>query len=293
MLRLTNLAGFGGAVDSTIPTITSASSTTNVENTVLAFSITTDEPSHITIGGTDAAKFELAANTFTLTHTLRWASNGTKNYEAPDDANTDNVYDITLTPTDFSGNVGTPQSFSVTVLDDWDWVDSSTWGAFTTASTGYASSTIRQVVPASALTQSGTHMRVQLSCIILGGAVIDKCYIGEKAASGDAYDMKASSPAPTQITFNSGSAGVTLANNSQVYSDAIAFAIDETKDYVLTAHFTSTTSQVGSTATSAVSGANQYQRASIDEAASADVSGYSLIRTNGVQFFQKIQVASS
>lgn len=99
------------------PTITSASSVSVAENATLSFTITTDEPATITIGGADAAQVELASNTLATSHTLRWSSNGTRDYETPADSDADNVYDITITATDAALNASTPQSFAITVTN--------------------------------------------------------------------------------------------------------------------------------------------------------------------------------
>jgi hypothetical protein len=115
MLKVSQFTGFGGG--GTPPTIISASSVSLYENNYLAFSIVTNSMSQIIIGGIDAAKVELAANPFALTHTLRWAGNITKDYEAPNDANTDNVYSITLQAVDTSGNLSDLQYLNITVLD--------------------------------------------------------------------------------------------------------------------------------------------------------------------------------
>lgn len=104
-------------IDATAPTITSAASTTVAENAALAWSIITDENATVVIGGTDAAQFELASNPSSTTRVLRWSSNGTRDFEIPADSGGNNVYNITLTPTDAVGNVGSAQNFTVTVTD--------------------------------------------------------------------------------------------------------------------------------------------------------------------------------
>ena len=48
----------------------------------------------IVAGGVDNARFELSGNT------LRWLSNGVKDFEAPNDANVDNAYIVTVRATD-------------------------------------------------------------------------------------------------------------------------------------------------------------------------------------------------
>lgn len=99
------------AADTTAPTITSASSTSVNENSNLAFSLTADETvTWSIVSGTDQAQCEISGST------LRWAGNGTKNYEAPTDADANNVYVVTVRATDASSNTS-DQTISVTVLD--------------------------------------------------------------------------------------------------------------------------------------------------------------------------------
>ncbi len=98
--------------DVTAPTITSSAAVSNNEGSVLAHTLTANETIYTwTItGGVDSGDFEIAGTT------LRWLSNGTKNYEAPDDSGTNNVYDVQVTATDYAGNASN-QSIAVTVND--------------------------------------------------------------------------------------------------------------------------------------------------------------------------------
>ena len=106
----TNLGGGGGLTrngsaltlaasnpaDTAAPpiTFTSLDSVGVNENVVLAHTLTASEACTFSIvGGADAARFELSGST------LRWLSNGTKNFEAPDDANADNAYLVTIRAT--------------------------------------------------------------------------------------------------------------------------------------------------------------------------------------------------
>jgi len=74
-------------------------------------------PSGFTAGWTgagsagDNARFEISGNT------LRWLGNGTKDFEAPNDANTDNAYIVTVRATDTASNVSATQTITVTVTD--------------------------------------------------------------------------------------------------------------------------------------------------------------------------------
>ncbi|MHB2169957.1 LamG-like jellyroll fold domain-containing protein [Alsobacter sp. R-9] len=93
-------------------TITSASSVSVQENATLAHALTASRSATWSlVGGADQARFELSGST------LRWASNGTKDYEAPNDANTDNVYVVTVRATATSNGTTADQTISVTVTN--------------------------------------------------------------------------------------------------------------------------------------------------------------------------------
>ena len=97
--------------DVTAPTITSASAVSNVENSVLAHGLTADEAvTWSIVGGADSARFELSGAT------LRWTGNGTKDFEVPDDADTDNAYVVQVRATDAATNAAN-QTITVTVTN--------------------------------------------------------------------------------------------------------------------------------------------------------------------------------
>jgi hypothetical protein len=271
MLKGMQLAGFGSVeFDLTPPSITSGASTTVAENAVLSFNVTTDSLAKIVIGGDDAANFEMASpDAFSTSHTLRWASNGTKDFEAPDDLDIDNVYDITLTARDTSGNDSTPQNFAVTVTDDYDWTTSFT-GTLVT-NNALSACTVRVLLSAAMLTASGNAVRLLLQAAGTGNddLHVGAMYIGEQAAAGDAYDMKASSPAPTQI-FVGASGSFTVPAGSTQYTDPLAFVIDHTKSYIVSFHLSSVSGVKDGT----LGGAANYTKNAVNEAATADVTGY-------------------
>lgn len=98
-------------VDDTAPTITSANTANVDENVALAHALTANESVTWTIiGGADELLFEISGST------LRFAADATKNYEAPDDADTDNVYVVQVRATDTNSNTA-DQTISVTVAD--------------------------------------------------------------------------------------------------------------------------------------------------------------------------------
>lgn len=100
--------------DITPPTITSTNTASVAENATLAKTLTANETVNWSIvGGADAAHFELSGNV------LRWVSNGTKDYETPQDADTNNTYVVTVRATDLAAPAGnfTDQTITVTVTD--------------------------------------------------------------------------------------------------------------------------------------------------------------------------------
>lgn len=104
------MGGFQGG-DRIAPTITSNASASVEENATLSHSLTASETvTWSIVGGADQARFEISGST------LRWASNGTKDFEAPDDANTDNAYVVNVRATDALGNTS-DQTVTITVTD--------------------------------------------------------------------------------------------------------------------------------------------------------------------------------
>ncbi len=107
------LVAVGGA-----PIVASASSVSNPENTTLAHTLSANEPVTWAIRtsvqnalSVDHAKFELSGST------LRWASNGTKDFETPDDTGTNNTYVVVVRATDVDQGLTTDQTITVTVTD--------------------------------------------------------------------------------------------------------------------------------------------------------------------------------
>jgi hypothetical protein len=110
--RLRTYMAVVGVVDVIAPTITSAATVSVNENANLAHTLTASETvTWSIVGGADAAKLEISGST------LRWLANGSKNYEAPDDANADNQYLVQVRATDTAGNNSTSQTITVTVVD--------------------------------------------------------------------------------------------------------------------------------------------------------------------------------
>lgn len=117
-----------GTPDITVPTITSTDTVSVAENVKLAKPLTATEFVVWTVtGGADQAKFEISGST------LRWAGDGTKDYEAPNDSDTNNTYVVQVTATDTSGNSAN-QTITATVTDAVDTAPTITSSASVSAS---------------------------------------------------------------------------------------------------------------------------------------------------------------
>lgn len=104
-------AGSSSGADVTPPTITSSDTASVAENAALSHALTANESvTWSLVGGADQARFELSGST------LRWLSDGTKDFEIPDDADTNNTYVVTVRATDDALNTA-DQTITVTVTD--------------------------------------------------------------------------------------------------------------------------------------------------------------------------------
>lgn len=113
------------------------------------------------------------------------------------------------------------------------WVTSGSW-AGDGNSAGWGGLTLRQRVESSQLV-AGSMLRFTLRSASGTACVIAKAYVQHLASGGGPYAF-ASTPVP--LSF-SGSAGVTIAANSEVVSDAVAFSVSPTVPLVVSAYITS------------------------------------------------------
>jgi hypothetical protein len=108
---------YGPAADITAPSFTSSASFTSPENTVVSTNVAVikvSESSTISaISGNDLARFNLIFSD-TITVFIRFKS--PPNFESPEDANSNNIYEITLRAIDSAGNSQT-QAITITVTD--------------------------------------------------------------------------------------------------------------------------------------------------------------------------------
>jgi len=94
-----------------VPIITNATTGTVAENATLSFTLAENSNSATwsIVGGADSAQFEISGTT------LRWSLNGTRNFEAPADADTNNAYVVTVRAT--VGADTADQTITITVTD--------------------------------------------------------------------------------------------------------------------------------------------------------------------------------
>jgi hypothetical protein len=187
-----------------------------------------------------------------------------------------------------------PTSTFLTTYEAYNWLDmdgsgaSSTYGGisgdFVTAFTkplasnidaGFTGATIRQVISDGGgdITRAGSKVRLTFKSGGSGGSgsfVIDKCYIGLQASSGDNWDFAS---APTQVTFNSGNAGFTLGASSTIVSDEVTFGVDTDDTLVISFHITSTNYAMAMQAASE-SSLFAYYKLGTDDAITLNPSGY-------------------
>lgn len=272
------LAASASAADTTAPTITSSSSVSVAENATLSHSLTANETvTWSIVGGADQAKLEVSGST------LRWASNGTKDYEAPDDANTDNAYLVTVRATDLASNT-TDQNITVTVTNVLEWTTAFS-DTLNSNSAGWNGYTMRQLLAASQITGSGSNIRVTIEASSGQGFNIDTLYIGHQAGSGDPYDFDGGQ---VQL-LASGSGSFVVAAAGTLTSDAAVFAYDETKAIIIAAHFDGAGFESVRGRSAAGAGTNYY-KSGVNEAATTNVTGYSTTANQNL-LVNKIEVA--
>jgi hypothetical protein len=167
-------------------------------------------------------------------------------------------------------------------------------GAYVTAVTlspsgidgGWASATLRQKIPTSALL-AGSKMRITLTSPSGDAATISACYIQTKAATGDPYDFSAT---PVQVMF-SGSATVSIPGLTSVVSDDIALAVSGSVELIFSAQFASSpASSIGSTSGGSATGFANYYKNGASDAATVDATGYTTYLANNCLLISKIEI---
>lgn len=223
-------------VDTTAPVITSSGSVSVAENTVLAHALTANEPVTWSIqGGVDSSNFEISGST------LRWVGNVTRDFEAPADSNSNNIYILTVIATDASGNA-TTQEITVTVIDQDEIANAFSF----TDVTGVAVSTSQT---SNTITVSGLGTGVSVPVTVIGGTYSKNGGSLSSAAgtaiNGDTFqvnhDSSSSASTDTNTTLNIGavsdtftsttaSAGFTFVNTeAAAYNTALTGTLTDTQ----------------------------------------------------------------
>lgn len=103
------MAAQGGGGGNVVLAILSGNTNSVPEDTVLFHQLSANKSvTWSLVGGADQARFELSGSV------LRWASNGTKDFDAPNDADTNNTYIVNVRATDSASNTA-DQTVTVTV----------------------------------------------------------------------------------------------------------------------------------------------------------------------------------
>jgi hypothetical protein len=148
---------------------------------------------------------------------------------------------------------------------------------------GWNGFNMRQVIDNTLLSTSGTHTRMTLEASSAGGCSIDAMYIGHAALAGDAYDFDGG-----QVQVLVGASGsFSIGAGSTVVTDDIAFALDETKNLVIAAHFNATSAL----RSHALVNANNWFKSAANETSTANVTGYTQ-STSVVRLVNQIDVRS-
>ena len=174
----------------------------------------------------------------------------------------------------------TPYNPTALVPDTHHW-ETAFWCNPASDSAGWNAFTLRQFIPAASVLKSGSKIRVKVQGGSTEGATFDAMYIGPSDTLGDDYDMDGTQQ---QILW-AGIGGKAVGISEVATSDELTFTLDETKDMVLTAHFTDASHDIvrGGTHT----GANSYNK-SANEAATSNVASYTS-GANTTRFFIELQ----
>lgn len=111
------------------------------------------------------------------------------------------------------------------------WVSGELVASYTINSFVYdknAAGNYRNLIPAAKISKSGTIIRIKITGHNTHEVTFDGVSIGERSGTSDDF-----AATPTRVTFNGGDSSVTVPAGATIYSDAIFFALDESKDYFI------------------------------------------------------------
>lgn len=188
----------------------------------------------------------------------------------------------------FSQPLGAAPSHSwTTVLDlDMESAGDGGWGG--------GNYTVVAVIPAAELgAATGTWARATFTWVAFASSATAQFYMGQQAASGDAYDFL-NTPALNQITFSS-SPTITGDGSTLVYvSDPFQLpeTYDNTKKMVVAVQFNGSTITISSDASPTHTGAATYYNSGLD-ARTANKSSYFANNTGSVEILSKLEISAT
>lgn len=144
-------------------------------------------------------------------------------------------------------------------------------GSFGSNSNGWNGFTWRQRIPAASLTDiSGTLVRLGLQAGTTENLTITKAYIGLESGGNFQY-----ASAPTQLTWDGGSASTTITAGHVKLTDAVSLALDGTATVVISLYMNGGTGADTFRFTSTMNGVQTQFKGAVDEAAlTGALSGY-------------------
>jgi hypothetical protein len=135
---------------------------------------------------------------------------------------------------------------------------------------GWNNFNLRQWLPDTFYSTSGNQVRLNLEAGSAESATIGGMYIGHAAAAGDAWDFDG-----TQVQVLVGASGsFVVPAATTIVTDAIDYAFDASKAFIIAMHFNGGTSSDTVRAGSVPLGANVYSKSGTSEVSTSNVTGY-------------------
>lgn len=163
------------------------------------------------------------------------------------------------------------------------WVDTFVPVAPNVNAGSWSGLTTRQVIAAASFTRSGDHVRVTFVAPTDSTFVVLSAYIGlRRLVGGDSFDFETT---PTELKFNNGASGFSLAAGGSIVSDATPFVLDETQTYLVSMYISTGNARYLNDASYTI----WYKSA--NEPALVDATGYT--SSGRLQAISRIEVANS
>ncbi len=130
------------------------------------------------------------------------------------------------------GNVSCNHAIQAVFAEAKDPVDTETHGVWAASPySGSGDHDFRIPIKAGSFTLNGDRVRINVAASLVDSLVVVQAFIGEKAASGDPYDMTPGSIFP--ITFNKGNTSTIVPVGGELASDWMDFTLDRKKEYIV------------------------------------------------------------